>query len=184
MNQKFVVMIAVNFLFISVFGYQQRLIAGNARGSSLNSTGSSLTGNVSNLDGLIKDLNGTVSESQIAVPLPSDVLFDYDRADIRAEAIPILKKLQQIIAQSNPERITIEGHTDSDGSETYNLELSQKRAEAVAAWLVNNTKLTSDRLDVKGYGETKPIAENQKVNGEDNPEGRAKNRRVEIIIPQ
>ena len=191
MNQKYIIAVILNVWFLSVLGYQSELIAGgnegsplNSTGSSLNSTGSSLTGEVSNLEGLIKDLNGTVGESEITVPLPSDVLFDYDRADIKQEAIPTLRKLQQAISELNPEQIQIEGHTDSHGSETYNLQLSQQRAEAIATWLVNNAGITSDRLISQGYGETQPIAENQKPNGEDNPEGRAKNRRVEIIIPQ
>ena len=96
----------------------------------------------------------------------------------------LYKKLAQAISKLKLKMIQIAGHTDSKGSDEYNLQLSQQRAEAVAAWLVNNTNMTSDRLISKGYGETQPVADNQKPNGEDNPEGRAKNRRVEVIIPQ
>ena len=191
MNQKFMLAVFLNLWFLSVLSNQPIVVAGdneggslNSTGSSLNSTGSSLTGEVSDLEGLIKDLNGRVSESEIVVPLPSDVLFDFDRADIKEEAIPTLRKLQQAISELNPEQIQIKGHTDSKGSEDYNLQLSQKRAEAIAAWLLNNTDISGDRLISQGYGETQPVAENQKPNGEDNPEGRAKNRRVEVIIPQ
>ncbi len=191
MNQKFMLAVFLNLWFISVLSNQSIVVAGdngrsslNSTGSSLNSTESSLTGNVSDLEALIKDLNARVSESEIVVPLPSDVLFDFDRADIREEAIPTLRKLEQAISELNPEQIQINGYTDSKGSETYNLQLSQKRAEAVATWLLNNTELSGDRLKAQGYGETQPVAENQKPNGEDDPEGRAKNRRVEIIIPQ
>ena len=71
-----------------------------------------------------------------------------------------LRKLQQAIAEINPEQIQIEGHTDSKGSDDYNLQLSQQRADAIAAWLVNNTDISGDRLNAQGYGETQPIAEN------------------------
>ena len=133
---------------------------------------------------LVEELNATVKESEIIVPLSTDVLFDFDRADIREDAISTLNKLAQVISKLKLKMIQIAGHTDSKGSDEYNLQLSQQRAEAVATWLVNNTDLKSDRLISKGYGETQPVAENQKPNGEDNPEGRAKNRRVEVIIPQ
>ena len=133
---------------------------------------------------LIEDLNATVNESEIIVPLSTDVLFDFDRSDIREDAISTLKKLGQAISKLKLKMIQIAGHTDSKGFEAYNLQLSQKRAEAVAAWLSNNTDIPRENLIAKGYGETQPVTENQKPNGEDNPEGRAKNRRVEVIIPQ
>ncbi|MEM8777517.1 MAG: OmpA family protein [Cyanobacteria bacterium P01_G01_bin.49] len=145
-------------------------------------TGSSLTGKVSDLDGLITDLNGRVTANEIVIPLPADILFDFDKANIRNNAIPTLEKLEQVIANSDTESIQINGHTDSKGSEPYNLQLSQARAKAVATWLSDNTGISSDRLKTKGYGESQPVANNQTPDGKDNPEGRTKNRRVEVII--
>lgn len=152
--------------------------------TTANSAGSSLTGKVSDLEGLITDLNGRVSESEIIIPLPTDVLFDFDRSDIRRDGIPTLEKLGQAIADLEPQSVKINGHTDSQGSESYNLQLSQERAQAVATWLSNNTNISGDRLTIKGYGESQPLTDNEMPNGQDNPAGRAKNRRVELIIPK
>ena len=149
-----------------------------------NPTESSTDLNSSVQEELVEELNATVSESEIIVPLSTDVLFDFDRADIREDAISTLNKLGQTISKLKLKMIQIAGHTDSKGSDEYNLQLSQQRAEAVASWLSSNTDIPSENLIAKGYGETQPVADNQKPNGEDNPAGRAKNRRVEIIIPQ
>ena len=149
-----------------------------------NTTESSTASNSSVQEELVEDLNATVNESEIIVPLSTDVLFDFDRADIREDAISTLKKLAQAISKLKLKMIQIAGHTDSKGSDEYNLQLSQQRAEAVASWLSSNTDIPRENLIAKGYGEAQPVADNQKPNGEDNPEGRAKNRRVEVIIPQ
>ncbi|MBW1660432.1 MAG: OmpA family protein, partial [Deltaproteobacteria bacterium] len=75
-----------------------------------------------------------------------------------------------------------EGHTDSKGSEEYNLALSQRRADSVKVWLIEEGGLKGITIITKGYGESKPVAPNTKPDGSDNPEGRAKNRRVEIYV--
>jgi outer membrane protein OmpA-like peptidoglycan-associated protein len=72
-------------------------------------------------------------------------------------------------------RLSIEGHTDSDGADDANLKLSQDRAAAVKEYLVTNYKVDAARLETKGSGETKPIDTN------DTPEGKANNRRVELV---
>jgi hypothetical protein len=71
-------------------------------------------------------------------------------------------------------RLTIEGHTDSDGEEAANLDLSQRRAESVRKYLMENGKIDGARLEAQGYGESKPIDANT------TPEGKANNRRVEL----
>jgi OmpA-OmpF porin, OOP family len=76
--------------------------------------------------------------------------------------------------------IQIESHTDNFGSDEYNQTLSEKRAQACADYLVEKG-IDSGRLTTKGYGESQPVAPNM-VNGKDNPEGRAKNRRTEFKI--
>jgi len=71
--------------------------------------------------------------------------------------------------------VSIEGHTDSDGADDYNLELSQNRANSVRTYLTQTYKIDGSRLETKGWGETKPIDANN------TPEGKANNRRVELV---
>lgn len=110
----------------------------------------------------------------------SDFLFAFDKAELSEAAKQKLGLLAPILAQYNGRVITIEGHTDSIGSDAYNDTLSRKRALAVMGFLVQQQAVSG--ANVAGYGEHKPVAPNAKTNGQDNPTGRAKNRRVEIVI--
>jgi outer membrane protein OmpA-like peptidoglycan-associated protein len=88
------------------------------------------------------------------------------------------------ILEENPEvRVTIEGHTDSIGTEAYNLRLSQRRANAVQRYLVSKG-ISADRLETIGKGEGEPVAPNTLPDGRDNPEGRAMNRRAELKVQE
>lgn len=118
----------------------------------------------------------------VAVFLP-DVFFESDKADLTYCA---QSKLGEIAAVVNDPKglqrnLLVEGHTDSSGSDEYNLELSNKRAKTVEKSLIDN-KVAAERISAKGYGEKYPVAQNTNPDGSDNPEGRAKNRRVEIIV--
>lgn len=105
-----------------------------------------------------------------------DVLFETGKADLRAGALRNVYPLVTFL-QKYPERqAMIEGHTDSMGSESYNLELSQRRADAVRDFLMQNG-VKSSQITTRGYGKTSPVASN------DTAAGRQQNRRVEIIIP-
>ncbi len=105
-----------------------------------------------------------------------DVLFETGQADLRAGALRNLYPLVTFL-QKNPERqVMIEGHTDSVGSDAYNLELSQRRADAVRDFLMQNA-VKAAQITTRGYGKTSPVASN------DTAAGRQQNRRVEIIIP-
>jgi len=79
-------------------------------------------------------------------------------------------------------RVRIEGHTDSIGSTSYNMDLSLRRARAVQRWLVEHKVYKARDFMVIGHGEYRPVAPNQWSNRIDNPEGRRRNRRVEIIF--
>ena len=103
------------------------------------------------------------------------VLFDFDKTEIRPEAHPLLDEVVEILKKHEYIKLEIQGHTDSIGSEAYNLKLSQRRADVVRDYLVSHG-ISPDRLVTKGYGESDPIASNE------TPEGRAKNRRV-IFVP-
>lgn len=104
------------------------------------------------------------------------VYFKTDRDVILAKSFKLLDNVAAVI-QAHPELplITIEGHTDDQGDDNHNLDLSQRRALAVKNYLAAKG-VDAARLDAKGYGETKPIADNKKA------KGRAANRRVEFKI--
>ncbi|MBZ0229272.1 MAG: OmpA family protein [Bauldia sp.] len=122
------------------------------------------------------------TETEIRVELSADVLFDFDRSDIKDEAAASLKQVAELI-RAHPDRpVRIEGYTDSKGSEAYNKGLSEDRAQSVADWLAEVEGLDGGTFDVVGFGEAKPVAPNEKPDGSDDPEGRQKNRRVEIVI--
>lgn len=98
--------------------------------------------------------------------------LDKDRATQKADSIG------SFLINNPNYGVEISGHTDSKGSDEYNDKLSQKRAQAIADYLINTLKISKDRVIVKGMGEKMPIAENEFADGRDNPTGRAKNRRV------
>jgi OOP family OmpA-OmpF porin len=119
-----------------------------------------------------------VTVKQDRIDINEKIMFDVDKATIKPESHGLLDEIAAVI-QKNPQlkKISIEGHTDSDGSEKYNLKLSDERAGAVKAYLVEHG-VTGDRLASIGYGESRPIADNG------TPEGKEKNRRVEFLIKE
>ncbi|HOO91508.1 MAG TPA: OmpA family protein [Syntrophales bacterium] len=139
-------------------------------------------GSTIELEKILSDLGAKKVGTEILISLSGDVLFDFDKFDIKEEAVQELEKLVRAISELNKKNVVIEGHTDSKGSEAYNLNLSQKRAEAVQTWFETKGGLTDVVFQTIGYGESKPATSNTNPDGSDNPEGRAKNRRVEIRI--
>ncbi len=105
------------------------------------------------------------------------VNFDFDKASIREDARPVLGKWAERLIKCGNVNLTIEGHTDSVGPESYNLVLSERRGNSVRDFLVSKG-VPASRLNVIGYGETRPIASNA------TREGRAKNRRVDMVPVQ
>jgi photosystem I P700 chlorophyll a apoprotein A2 len=130
----------------------------------------------------LKDLEAKVTDTEIQIELAGDVLFDFDKWDIRPDAEESLKKVAEVIKTYKSTKIVVSGHTDSVGSEEYNQNLSEKRAESVKNWLSENGGINSEIMETIGYGESKPVAPNTNPDGSDNPAGRKKNRRVEILI--
>jgi outer membrane protein OmpA-like peptidoglycan-associated protein len=110
----------------------------------------------------------------------ADTLFDFDKADLTSKSAAILGQLGPVIQQYGNHPITVEGHTDGKGSDEYNQDLSERRAKIVRDWLVYYKYIPN--AQVIGYGKRKPVAPNTNADGSDNPAGRAKNRRVEIVI--
>ncbi len=111
-----------------------------------------------------------------------NVYFKFNKAELRDDSKAIIDDKLVKVLVNNPEIIIEVGsHTDSKGTESYNRNLSQKRAETVIKYL-RSKGISKDRLVSKGYGESKPIAPNQNEDGTDNPEGRKQNRRTEFRV--
>ena len=133
------------------------------------------------LDQLKQQLKYDESAQSISINLQGDVLFDFGKAIVRAEAEPSLEKVA--VVGAFPEGKTkIVGYTDAKGSPKENLTLSKKRAQAVKDWLVGKKGLPEGNISIDGLGEENPVALNKNPDGSDNPEGRAQNRRVTITV--
>lgn len=130
----------------------------------------------SNLDDLLAQ-TGPLTSDTAPILMPSDLLFTYDAFVLEPGAMTSLEKLGTLLKRNPRARFLIEGHTDSFGTDDYNLKLSQLRAESVKAWLIANIGLPADAIETIGLGETRLIApatgtiEEQRIN-----------RRVEIVI--
>ncbi|ULQ57790.1 OmpA family protein [Flavihumibacter rivuli] len=103
------------------------------------------------------------------------ILFDVNKDQIRPESFGTLKDIANVLNENAAVKVKIIGHTDSDGDDAANLELSKRRAAAVKSALVNEFGIAADRLETDGKGETQPVGDNTK------PEGKAQNRRVEFV---
>ena len=110
----------------------------------------------------------------------NDVLFDFDKSDLRPEASDALGRVAEIIRQRSPRAVSIVGHTDSIGDDAYNQTLSERRARSVEQWLTAHAQ-DLPSLQATGRGEREPVAPNT-VDGRDNPDGRQQNRRVEVLL--
>ncbi len=102
------------------------------------------------------------------------IYFDTDKSDIKSASYPLVAEIAKMLNADTNVKIQIEGHTDTQGNDSYNQVLSEKRAGAVATLLIEKYKVSKNQLRHKGFGETKPIGDNKTASG------RAKNRRVEL----
>lgn len=112
---------------------------------------------------------------EIRVRMPADITFDFNRANVRYEFQPRVHDLARTLRNYPMIAVEIVGHADAIGSDDYNMELSQRRAQSVGAILLNDG-IAYGRIDASGRGEWEPIASNA------NEWGRAQNRRVEIRL--
>ena len=115
------------------------------------------------------------------ITISADVLFEFDKWDLTEKAEAVLAELGPILAKYGTCTTIITGHTDSMGTDEYNQELSEKRAQTVKEWLVGHGFATGP-VTTAGAGERSPVAPNTYNDGTDFPAGRAKNRRVEIVV--
>ncbi len=103
------------------------------------------------------------------------ILFDSGSANIQPQSMGIILQISQVLLQESNMKLKIVGHTDADGSDAANMELSKKRAEAIKEALVSIYSVSSSRLTTEGKGESEPVGDNS------TPDGKAQNRRVEFI---
>ncbi|MDO8272164.1 MAG: OmpA family protein [Gammaproteobacteria bacterium] len=122
----------------------------------------------------INDLNAQMTDRGLVVTL-GDVLFETDKSDLRSGSLEHLDKLAAFLNRYEDRTVSIEGHTDSTGDESYNLNLSERRAESVRSYLTNHG-VDRSRLEASGKGEGSPIT------GNNTAIDRQQNRRVEVII--
>lgn len=121
------------------------------------------------------------TENKYDIILPTDVLFDFDKSNLRPDGIALLEKVKNHFAQHGADQLHVWGHTDSKGTDQYNAVLSQKRAVAVADWLKKQIKVKGLIMAI-GRGEKEPLVSNTNTDGSDNPVNRQKNRRVTLSV--
>ena len=128
-----------------------------------------------NLQDRLDALGAEETDTEVVIRLSGSILFDFDSADIRADAARSLAEVLEVVNAYPGRPVRVEGHTDSIASEAYNQTLSERRASSVAGWLAEHG-VDSKRLRTVGWGEGRPAATNE------TPDGRQQNRRVEVII--
>jgi outer membrane protein OmpA-like peptidoglycan-associated protein len=143
---------------------------GGAGAGGIAATGKSL-----GLEGALKELQAEVTAQEIKIDLSADVLFDFDKADLKPTAEGKLNHLLTVVNSKPDSRIAIEGHTDLRGSDAYNQTLSQRRAESVRSWLVAHG-IAAGMISATGAGKSRPVR-----TGTTEADHQA-NRRVEIRI--
>jgi outer membrane protein OmpA-like peptidoglycan-associated protein len=116
------------------------------------------------------------------ISIPANVLFDFDKDFVRPEGKNVLaERIYAKLVEFGVESVDVVGHTDSKGTDEYNMALGQRRADAVASELVA-LGFPSDAVVARSGGERYPLAANENEDGSDNPEGRQTNRRVSLIV--
>ncbi len=150
---------------------------------------SDLKPNVRDLVYRVEDMGGNVQSlavketpTEVRIDLSADVLFDFDKADILPKAQQTLTQAAGIIRDKAKGDVRIDGYTDAKGTDAHNQPLSERRAAAVETWFKTKGNLKNVSFVMHGFGAKNPVAPNTKPDGSDDPDGRQKNRRVEIII--
>jgi len=141
---------------------------------------SGVSGKTEQLAAALQNLGATRVGTEVHIALSSDVLFDFDKAVLKAEATPALENVALVIQSYPKATVSVEGHSDNVGADRYNQALSERRAAAVQAWLVAHD--VTAPITTRGSGESKPVVPNINPDGSDNPANRQKNRRVEIVV--
>lgn len=148
----------------------------------------SVAGNFSTLDSLLSQ-SGGIQEGTKPILLPTDLLFDFDKIELRPEAIGSLEKLGTLIKRNPNITFSIEGHTDSFGTPAHNQSLSLERANKVKGWLLSSMGIAPELVETKGFGSSRLLVEpDRAVTGKSSPkfsnevQRQQLNRRVEIVM--
>lgn len=160
--------------------FNTKSVAINAKG--INTTGANMKAG-SDIHDATSNFNIQVEDAgcRHKISVGADALFDFDKFDLTPTAESTLNQVLPILIKYGEHPISIEGHTDSVGTDEYNQSLSEKRSATVKQWLIDHNFVAPD-IAVVGYGEQRPIAPNTYNDGTDYPQGRQRNRRVEIIV--
>lgn len=181
-NEQYLFMLAedddnLNMIIVdengNVLESAKRLIDGKYRYVRLDSDKNVIT--------LINEIDEVIKIAENENFVISKILYEYRSAEINETAAQELNKLVLILKKNKDVGVELSSHTDSKGTESYNLELSEKRAQKALEYVVSKG-IDASRITAKGFGETQPVAPNELPNGKDNPEGRAKNRRTEFKV--
>lgn len=129
----------------------------------------------------IEAVKATESKCERRLAVVADALFEFDKSALGADAKTTLDVLAPQVAKERSHPAIVEGHTDAVGADDYNRRLSEARAVTVRDWLVAAGALPAG-TPVRGYGKTRPVAPNTTADGRDDPAGRQKNRRVEVVV--
>ena len=156
------------------------------KGESTGGTSSALKSEVVDLKAAsaqIKAAGAEIKETaaEIKISLQGEILFDFDKSNLRPAAESTLAQVAKMIGSYPRAQVLIEGYTDSKGSDSYNARLSDRRAVSVKTWFAKHS-VAANSMRTHGWGAAKPIAPNTHPDGSDDPDGRQKNRRVEITI--
>jgi len=129
------------------------------------------------LEELKKDLGVKEGPTGEMAQIPNEIMFPFDSDQLRPNAVNILAECAELINREHAKHVSVIGHSDSVGRKHYNVELSKRRALSVKSWLVKQGGVAEEDLLAIGVGAKKPMASNATA------EGRAKNRRVEVLMP-
>jgi outer membrane protein OmpA-like peptidoglycan-associated protein len=156
------------------------------KGESTGGTSSALKSEVVDLKATSAGLKAAGAEiketaTEIKISLQGEILFDFDKSNLRPAAESTLAQVAKMIGSYPKAQVLIEGYTDSKGSDSYNAKLSDRRAVSVKNWFAKHG-VAANSMQTHGWGAAKPVAPNTHPDGSDDPDGRQKNRRVEITI--
>jgi outer membrane protein OmpA-like peptidoglycan-associated protein len=128
------------------------------------------------VQGLLADLHSNLDQRGLTTTVPGELLFAMDSDEVQPGAYDTLAKVAELIGTYDDRKVLIIGHSDAMGDAAYNRQLSERRAELVKQFFIDNFELSADRLVTEGLAEVRPIASNT------TPEGRRANRRVDVLI--
>src|SRR5207248_9396200 len=135
---------------------------------------------VGDVQGAMKDRGAIIKGREIKINLAADVLFDFDKWDLRPEAGPALEKVVDVLQAYPKAAVLIEGHTDGKGNDQYNQKLSERRADAVRRRLAEHGIAAA--MTTRGWGKTRPVAPNTMPNGTDDAAGRQQNPQADVHL--